>query len=242
MDWRLDHAGVGAGARLLDIGCGWGGLMARAVHARGVAQVTGLTLSETQAAYVIENGPPRARVLRQSWAAHETATPYDAIISIGAFEHFAEPGLSRSARIAAYEAFFAKCAALLAPGGRLSLQTIAYPADFDRQRYDASDYGAFVRTRIFPDSDLPDAGEILAAAGARFELETLRNDRRHYAETTRRWRSALLARRDDSIALVGAARVDDMDRCFRVSIGAFELGALQLLRMGFRRITARAGR
>jgi cyclopropane-fatty-acyl-phospholipid synthase len=232
--WHLDRAGVGRGARLLDIGCGWGALMACAVGERGAAAAMGLTLSDAQAAHIRASSPAGVDVRVEHWADHAPPAPYDAITSIGAFEHFAEPGLSRGARVAASARFFDACAGWLAPGGRLSLQTIAYPPDFDRGAYDASDYGAFVRARIFPQSDLPALDEILEAAAA-FEPEQFRNDRRHYAQTTRAWLTRLRAQRTPAEALVGRARVADLERYFRISIGAFDLGNLQLLRIGFRR-------
>ena len=235
IDWHLDHAGVGAGARLLDIGCGWGGLLERAVWERNAAHAIGLTLSAAQATHVRATAPPRVDVRQEGWADHAPASYYDAITSIGAFEHFAHAGLDRAARVNAYRAFFARCAAWLAPGGRLSIQTIAYPRRFDRAAYDASDYGAFVRDRIFPQSDLPELSEILEAADDALEPEIVRNDRRHYATTARHWLARLRARRDEAMALVGGQRVADMERYFRISIGAFEIGNLLLLRIGFRK-------
>ncbi len=235
MDWHLDRAGVTASARLLDIGCGWGGLIERAVWNRNVASALGLTLSTSQAAHIAASAPPRASVRLESWTDHAADARYDAITSIGAFEHFAETGLGHAGRVEAYRGFFTRCAGWLAPGGRLSLQTIGYPARFDRAAYDASDYGAFVRSRIFPQSDLPELSEILDAAEDTFEAEIIRNDRRHYATTTRHWLARLRARRDDAVALVGAQRVADMERYFRISIGAFDIGNLLLLRIGFRK-------
>ena len=88
---------------------------------------------------------------------------------------------------------------------------------------------------FFPQSDLPELSEILDAAEDTFEAEIIRNDRRHYATTTRHWLARLRARRDDAVALVGAQRVADMERYFRISIGAFDLGNLLLLRIGFRK-------
>lgn len=236
IDWHLDRAGVTRATRLLDIGCGWGALMERAVWERGAASAVGLTLSDAQAAHIRATAGPRIDVRVEHWADHAPAAVYDAITSIGAFEHFAEPGLTRAARVGAYRAFFAACAGWLAPGGRLSLQTIAYPPGFDRAAYDASDYGAFVRAKIFPQSDLPTLDEILEAAAPSFEPEYIRNDRRHYARTTRAWLDRLRARRNEAQTLVGPARVDDLIWYFRISIGAFELGNLQLLRIGLRRV------
>jgi cyclopropane-fatty-acyl-phospholipid synthase len=235
MDWHLDRAHVGRDTRLLDIGCGWGGLLERAVWERGAVRAVGLTLSEAQAAHIRTVAAPRIEARLEHWADHAPTGPYDAIVSVGAFEHFAEPGLNAAGRIAAYRTFFSRAAALLRPGGRLSLQTIAYPEAFDRAAYDASDYGAFVRARIFPGSDLPTLREVLTACDPVFEPEIVRNDRRDYARTTRHWLAALRARRAEGEALAGAERVRDLERYFRISIGAFETGNLQLLRLGLRR-------
>lgn len=235
IDWHLDQAGVATGKRLLDIGCGWGALIERAVWSRDAAHATGLTLSAAQAAHVASMGHARLDVRLEDWADHTPDAPYDSITSVGAFEHFAKAGLTRAVRVAAYRRFFATCAAMLAPGGRLSVQTIAYPAAFDREAYDATDYGAFVRERIFPESDLPTLPEMLEAADDVFEPFIVRNDRRHYARTARIWRGRLKARRDEAIALVGARRVDDLDRYFRTSAGAFDIGTLQLLRVAFQK-------
>ncbi|MDZ4778249.1 MAG: cyclopropane-fatty-acyl-phospholipid synthase family protein [Alphaproteobacteria bacterium] len=235
IDWHLDHAGVTAGKRLLDIGCGWGALIERAVRSRDAAHATGLTLSAAQAAHVASMGHARLEVRLEDWADHAPVAPYDAITSVGAFEHFAAAGLTRKVRVDAYRRFFAKCAAMLATVGRLTVQTIAYPSDFDRAAYDATDYGAFVRECIFPESDLPTLTEILEAADAMFEPVIIRNDRRHYSRTARIWRNRLRARRDEAVALVGARRVDDLGRYFRTSAGAFDIGTLQLLRVAFQK-------
>lgn len=240
IDWHLDRAGVARGMRLLDIGCGWGALMERAVWERAAASATGLTLSDAQAAHVAATAPPNVAVHVTHWADHAPDAPYDAITSVGAFEHFVRPGLSRADRVGAYRAFFARTAGWLRPGGRMSLQTIAYPPGFDRATYDASAYGAFVRTHIFPQSDLPALDEILEAAAPLFEPEQIRNDRRHYALTTRHWLARLRAHRDAAVALVGESRVAHMERYFRISIGAFDLGTLQLLRLSLRRRTGGA--
>lgn len=233
--WHLDRAHARPGVRLLDIGCGWGALMAEAVTGRGCAEAVGLTLSDAQAAHIARTAPAGVAVRLEHWRDHRPTAPYDAVVSVGAFEHFAHPGLPRAARIEAYRAFFAACAQWLRPGGRLSLQTIAYPPGFDRAGYDASDYGAFVRARIFPQSDLPELSEILAAADGLLEMEIVRNNRRCYAQTTRLWLARLRARRAEAVALVGEARVADMERYFRISIAAFDLGNLQLLRVAVRK-------
>jgi cyclopropane-fatty-acyl-phospholipid synthase len=235
IDWHLSQAQVSAGARLLDIGCGWGGLLERAVWAHGAARATGLTLSAAQARHIATSGHERISVELCDWADHAPVSPYDAIVSVGAFEHFAAAGLTRSVRVDAYGRFFRRCASWLRPSGRLSLQTIAYPETFGRAAYDATDYGAFVRERIFPLSDLPTLSEILEASDPIFEPVVIRNDRRDYARTARLWRASLRERRTEAAGLVGEVRVDDLDRYFRTSAGAFDVGTLQLLRIAFQK-------
>ena len=205
----------------------------------GATHATGLTLSAAQARHIATSGHERIDVELRDWAEHEPPTPYDAITSVGAFEHFAAAGLPRSVRVDAYRRFFTACADMLAPGGRLSLQTIAYPEAFDRAAYDATAYGAFVREKIFPLSDLPTLSEILEAADGAFEPVAVRNDRRDYARTARIWRSRLRAQHDNAVALVGETRVADLDRYFRTSAGAFDIGTLQLLRVAFQKRRAR---
>ena len=116
------------------------------------------------------------------------------------------------------------------PGGRLSLQTIAYPAPPSETVRRQS---AFIAQRIFPESDLPLIWEPAAAAEGIFELCALRNDREHYFRTLRHWERNLVARHDAAVALVGETEVTDFRRYLRESAAAFKLGVVCLLRMSF---------
>ncbi len=128
LEWHATSAQVDGVSRVLDVGCGWGAMMGYLVAERQVGHVTGLTLSGDQFSAI----PPsdQIRVLLEDWRDHRPPAPYDAIVSIGAFEHFARPDLSRSQRREVYGSFFDHCALWLCDGGRLSLQSIAYE-DFD---------------------------------------------------------------------------------------------------------------
>ena len=142
------RGGSAGAARVLDVGCGWGALLRRLVEHAGVSEAVGLTLSASQAAWVREHSGPGIEVREESWRDHKPEAPYDAIISIGAFEHFARPGLSPEEKLAAYREFFDFCRGALKDGGRLSLQTIAYVG---------SDVAMpqFFAEEIFPETEPP---------------------------------------------------------------------------------------
>lgn len=229
---KLDHHIAAADAagqeRVLDVGCGWGAMLRRLVHHAGVKHAVGLTLSTSQAAFARERGGSEIEVREESWRDHRPDAPYDAIISIGAFEHFARPGLTPQEKLAAYREFFAFCRDALKTGGRLSLQTIAYSAS-------GITLPPFIAERIFRESELPLIHEPIAAADPDFELIALRNDRDHYARTLVAWERALVARRAEAVAMAGEEAVAEFVRYLRVCAMAFKLDTICLLRMSFRK-------
>ncbi len=235
IDWHLARSGAAGARRLLDIGCGWGGLLRRARESHGVARAVGLTLSAAQQRWIAALGLEEVEVRLESWAEHQPEAAYDAIVSIGAFEHFARLDQSPAEKLEGYRAFFAFCHRALAPGGRLSLQTITY------ENADRSDFSQFFAEKIFPESDLPHLAEIASAAQGRFEIEQLRQDRAHYARTARAWLSRLKARSAEAEALVGAETVDRYKKYLGLLVVGFHTGTMNLARIAMRRIEPRRG-
>lgn len=241
---KLDHLADGArvrgAGRVVDVGCGWGGMMRRLVERHDVAGVVGLTLATEQAAHIGTFADDRYDVRVQNWADHvpaprEDAAPYDAVISIGAFEHFADFGMTRAARIGAYRRFFDACRDWLPPGGRLALQTNVKGNNVRLDRRTVKDL-LFIVDHIFPESELPWTSEILEAAERRFDLVSARNDADHYARTCQEWLDRLVARRAEAVALVGPARVADYERYLRASVDGFRNRHLGLVRIVFERV------
>lgn len=227
LDHHLDTALPAGPGRLLDVGCGWGSLLRRAVSNHAVPEAVGLTLSAAQAAWIAEDPDPRLTILVQDWRDYEPDTPFDGIVSIGALEHFVGPETPAADRVATYREFFQKCATWLVPGGRLSLQTMAYGN------------GAFVSgalSDIFPNSDLPRLTQLAEAMDGVLEPLTILNHGDDYAETCRHWLSRLRARRDEAIALVGEPEVDRFDRFLRAGVRGYEARVFQLLRLELRRL------
>jgi cyclopropane-fatty-acyl-phospholipid synthase len=226
LDHHIEAAGATNAGRVLDIGCGWGSMLRRLVGHAGAKTAVGLTLSSSQAEWVRGHAQPGMQILEQDWRDHRPDQPYDAIISIGAFEHFVHKGLDPARKLGAYRDFFAFCDRVLVDDARLSLQTIAYSEPHK---------GHPVLERAFPDSDLPLFWEPIAAAEGRFEIVRLRNDSEDYYRTLRIWEQNLMNRRTEALALIGEAAFDEFRQYLRLSAAAFRTGATGLLRMSFKK-------
>jgi cyclopropane-fatty-acyl-phospholipid synthase len=229
IDFYLRGAGAVGARRILDIGCGWGGVLRRALEL-GASEAVGLTLSEMQAGFI--ESAPRAGlcVRRESWAVHVPQRPYDAIVSVEAFEAFARLGLAPEHKALVYRTFFERCWDWLRPGGCVGLQTIAY------SNADAGDFDDFIATEIFPEQDLPHLKELAAGFEGLFEVVLLRNDRSHYVATLQDWLARLKRRRPEALALVGEPTVVRFERYLRLSSFMFEVGTCGLYRLILRRI------
>ena len=176
------------GRRVLDIGCGWGG-MALYLHRIADVDVLGITLSEEQLKVARRRADEagvadRVRFALLDYRAVEGR--FDRIVSVGMFEHVGPPH---------YRHFFAKCRDLLTEDGVMLLHTIGRmgkPGTTD----------AFTRKYIFPGGYIPALSEIVAASEATkliaADIETLRL---HYALTIEHWYARTIAARDRIVTL-----------------------------------------
>jgi cyclopropane-fatty-acyl-phospholipid synthase len=236
LDYLITNVGAAGAGRVLDVGCGWGALLDRLVGVHGVSHATGLTLSPAQATHVASRGDQRYEVRVENWADHEPEQGYDAIISIGAFEHFADFGLGRAGRVEAYRRFFARCRSWLpSRGGRLAVQTNVKGSNVVMDRETVRDL-LFMADIVFPESELPWLSEILEASERLFDVVLVRNDPEHYARTCREWQRALRAHRDEASTLVGAGTVADFDRYLGAAVRAFDRRHLGLARLIFQTV------
>jgi cyclopropane-fatty-acyl-phospholipid synthase len=198
-DYVAEQIGIGPGRRVLDLGCGWGPLLSF-IRSRGGTGV-GVTLSSAQAAACRRHGLDvhlydARRVTPDSFGA------FDAVASLGAFEHFCSPEEHRAGRQERlYRGVFARIASLLPDGGRFYLQTMVFGRNmipFDRIDIDApraSDgwYLALLG-RQFPGSFLPNGQQqIIDSARPHFRLVSSTSGRLDYIETIRQWRERFAA-------------------------------------------------
>jgi cyclopropane-fatty-acyl-phospholipid synthase len=226
--FHADAVGAVAGSRILEIGCGWGGLLRLLVNERAVAEAVGLTLSPAQKQY-FDEGPPAgaARMVIANWLDFADNRLFDGIISIGAFEHFGRYDQTPAERAEVYRRFFDFCRRRLPKGGRLSLQTIAYGR--------MHQLSPFLRQEIWRESELPFGHEVLAAAAPWFEIEKLFNHRLDYARTLREWQARLAQSAHRAADIVGEDGVAKYLRYLDESAMGFENGGVQLLRFQFRK-------
>lgn len=237
IDHHLREARAEGAGSLLEIGCGWGALLRRATTTFGVSRAMGLTLSQAQVDYIRQRALPNVQAKLENWQDHRPEQPYDAIVSIGAFEHFAKIEYDDSQKVAAYRSFFKRCQEeFLKPGGHMSLQTFAYGSTRSRAQAMREPATAFLAQEIFRETDPPSLANIAEAVSPHFEVVALRNDRLHYARTLREWMTRLKARRPQAVAMVGEEAVARYERYLQYSFIGFQTGNLDLYRITLRRI------
>ncbi|NNH68339.1 class I SAM-dependent methyltransferase [Nocardia uniformis] len=225
---HLDAVDARNARAVLDIGCGWGAILRELSQARGVGCSVGLTLSTEQAEYVRAQEYSSVEVRVEDWLKYEPDEPFDGIISIGAFEHFARPDDSVEQKIGVYREFFTRCREWLNPAGTLSLQTIAYA------NMTAAQADSFMQQDVFPDAELPMLAEIATATEGLFEISAVTNGRLDYAWTCSEWARRLRANQAAATELVGPEVVARYLRYLTLSAMGFRMGKLTLLRLVLR--------
>ena len=199
LSYHIECANAHGAERVLDIGCGWGALLFRLTQAHKVKRAVGLTLSKAQARWIQNHDCRGVEVYKEAWQDHHPPQPYNAIISIGAFEHFSHPDMDPGQKNEAYRAFFQKCASWLYPGSRLSVQTIAYGCVDEKKRQQISE----LSKPVFPGSELPLLQELVSAAEGILIIRQLVNHREHYRRTCKVWRENLYRHKRQAVALHG---------------------------------------
>ena len=198
---KLDHIcrklRLSPGERLLDIGCGWGGLLCWAAARYGIEGV-GITLSDQQFAYARERVAElgltgQLEIRRQDYREVPGQAVYDKIVSVGMYEHVG---------IANLPLYFATIARLLRPGG-IALNHGITTTDRDG-RAQGPPGGEFIDRLVFPGGEVPHISHVLyQIAGTGLEFLDIEDLRPHYPPTLLHWTRRLEAQREAAIKAAG---------------------------------------
>lgn len=217
MELICKKLGLAPGMRLLDIGCGWGGLARYAAENHG-CEVVGITISEQQKEYAdrhCEGLPVEIRL--QDY--REVDGEFDAICSVGMLEHVG----SRN-----YDTYMDAASGCLKEGGLFLCHTIT--ANEARRRPDP-----WISRYIFMNSELPTAAQVLQAAEGYFVNEDMHNLGPYYVPTLRAWEAGFMKSREDFRIEFGEQFVR-MWRFYLLSCsGAFRARSLQVIQFLFSR-------
>jgi len=189
--------GLRPGMRLLDVGCGWGGMVVHAARRYGV-EALGVTLSGEQAEWG-RREIEKARLSDRAEIRHldyrdVPERDFDAISSIGLTEHIGR---------AQMPAYFTFLRSRLRPRGRLLNHCITRPDNV----YPSFEHGGFIDRYVFPDGELSGPGRMISAmTDAGFELRHEENFREHYARTLAAWLGNLEAHWQEAVHEVGEGR------------------------------------
>ncbi len=193
LDYLCRKLRLRPGERLLDIGCGWGGLIIHAAQQYGV-EALGITLSRNQAELANERVArasldSRCRVEVRDYRDLNDSDGFDKLVSVGMFEHVGESKLPR---------YFEHAWELLRPGGVFLNHGIALRASEPQPKGPN-----FMSRYVFPDTELvPINATLRYAEEAGFEVRDVESLREHYALTLRHWARRLELRRDEALRVV----------------------------------------
>jgi len=209
--------GLKPGMRLLDVGCGWGGMVMHAAAEHGV-KALGVTLSRQQAEWaqkeIVERGLTELAEVRHLDYRDVPETDFDAISSIGLTEHIGAAQLP---------AYFGKLYSKLKPGARLLNHCITQPTA------DGNEIDAFIGRYVFPDGELHGVGKLVSEMNRQgFEVRHEENLREHYARTLSGWCANLDEHWDEAVREVGDQRARVWRLYMAACVVGFERNNIQL--------------
>ncbi len=231
------YAKVKKGDRVIDVGCGWGGLLKYIVDECDASFAHGVTLSSNQATYINNLHKPRVSADNLSWEDyHIQEKKYDAIVCVCALEHFAtfEENVAGKHR-EVYKTFFDWCLNASTSDAYIGLQSIIItrpPNNLAELR------GAkYLQEKVFPGSALSSISDIQAAIVDKYEIVEATTIGKHYVLTLEEWKKNLSRNKEIVLAKYGHALFDHYITYFDSAIICFAEGYWDVFQASLKRAT-----
>ena len=230
------YANIAEGHRVIDIGCGWGGLMGTIIEKYPNTSVHGLTLSVEQFEFIKSAPKSNISLELRSWQDYMPSDDkFDSIISIGAFEHFASfEDQAASHQRDIYKVFFDWCQSISTTDAQIGLQTIVIsraPNTLSELRD-----SRYLLDKVFPGSALPSISDIQAAIIDKYEISAVRRIGLDYARTLSEWNKRLELNKDKVVERYGQELFDHYRTYFDAARRCFETGYVDLYQVSLRRV------
>ncbi len=230
------YANVQENHCVIDVGCGWGGLMNHIDNNYSRTQIKGLTLSTNQFEYINSVSKSNLSVDLKSWQDFPVPDKkFDSIISIGAFEHFATyQNHLESRQREVYKQFFDWCLSISTPSAQIGLQTIVI-SRAPSSRSEVKDT-RYLLDKVFPGSALPSISDIQAAILDKYEISAIRKIGLDYSRTLLEWDKKLESNKDLIILRYGKNIYDHYKIYFEAAKRCFDSKYIDLVQISLTRV------
>ena len=232
---RLAQLGrVERGDRVVDIGCGWGGMVRYGADKLGVEQITGLTVSRAQYDFASKRASGKAAVRLSSWREYQPERKVDSILCIDAIEHFVPLAVrAQGKHKEVYRRFFQKCYEISSESAFLGLQSVVAVKRADTIQTQAD--MAFI-AKMFPGSSLPFQDDLLEAAKGLYDVAEWRSAAADYQKTLNAWLINLRNNKDLIARKYGHEIFDRYHRYFEATLRSVQNGYVDLLQLSLQKV------
>lgn len=235
LKWFYKTLKINPNKQVLDIGCGWGGNLEFLAQDMGVKNVTGITLSCAQYSEINNKRLPGVSVECLSYEDYNPKVKFDAVVSIGMFEHVATPEQARNGEhISIYRDYFYRAWKWTKPGSWFGLQSVI-GLKVPRFKQDVEEIG-WVTSTIFPGAITPRLEAIISSVNPYWEIMEVKTRREHYAQTTAEWLRRLRSHKTFIQEQWGSEKFNEYERYLKACVMAFEKGYQSLVQIALRRI------
>ncbi|MBA4018630.1 MAG: hypothetical protein C0483_15805 [Pirellula sp.] len=227
-------ARVERGDKVVDIGCGWGGMVRYAADKLDVTQIIGLTTSRAQYDFANRKASEKASVRMASWREFQPEQKVDAVVCIDALEHFVPLAVrAQGKHKEVYRRFLQKCYEISTESAFLGIQTVVAVKRADTIQTQAD--MAFI-AKMFPGSSLPFQDELLDAAKGIYEVAEWRSTAADYQKTLQAWLTNLRSNKDLITRKYGHEVFEKYQRYFDATLRSVQNGYVDLLQLSLQKV------